>query len=251
MARQVTRIVASVVLCLARVCAASAADPVTASLTGTFAPKQPAGSGPFQLAVQIDATAPLEGAKVTLDVEATEFSVSPSATLPVPKGARKDALVFSMIPRTQRKEHLVPVRLTTSEGVPIAASVFQLSFVPEIDLYRYFVLAAVGVLLGYIVKLFMKVRDSVPVPPAGAMFGAPTNESVQQQAENHLGKWLARPRNYYAIDFLLTLTIAIIALCALARDGHPPDMGRTWTSAGVLGFGLGILTPNDLINRIK
>lgn len=93
--------------------------------------------------------------------------------------------------------------------------------------------------------LFLSPREAAANAQALASSRGPPHGS-------RFASWLAGSAlAYYLVDLALTLAIAFLALVALSREGHAPDAASTWQGAMILGFGLGLLTPSDLLGKVK
>jgi hypothetical protein len=104
---------------------------------------------------------------------------------------------------------------------------------------RYLLVGLLGVLMGYVIKLVVKVFSSLPAPPADA---------GQAVAEGPISRFIKA--HYYTVDLLLTLAIgALVLLANLA--GSAPQPGTQWPSAIVFGAGIGVLANNDLVARLR
>lgn len=108
---------------------------------------------------------------------------------------------------------------------------------------EYLLLGLLGVMVGYLIKLVMKVFSAIPAPPL---------ENLQPNADPVADGPITRfiKARYYTADFLLTLAVgALVLLANLA--GAAPQPGTQWPSAIVFGVGIGVLANNDLIARLK
>jgi hypothetical protein len=129
------------------------------------------------------------------------------------------------------------------------------TYTKRLSLGCYLILGVVGFLLGYLVRILTTVLKAIPVPsPApqvqgggagggggGAGVGPALDGPVTRYAKAH----------YYQVDLGVSLLLGFAALLYLIRDGHPPDSAAAWYGALLTGLGLGFLTNNDLMSRIK
>jgi hypothetical protein len=97
-----------------------------------------------------------------------------------------------------------------------------------------------GIALGYLVRLVMKVEAKLPQP-------SPAPEK-SEDVTGPVTSFVAR--NYYKVDFALTLLLGNLVLLALSHSYHPPSKAADVPGALIFGFSLGLLTNSDLITRL-
>jgi hypothetical protein len=105
----------------------------------------------------------------------------------------------------------------------------------------YLLLGLLGVIVGYLIKLVMKVFSAIPVPPLVQL-------NADAVTEGPITRFIKA--HYYTADFLLTLAVGALLLLANLAGAAPPP-GTQWPSAIVFGVGIGVLANNDLIARLK
>jgi hypothetical protein len=106
----------------------------------------------------------------------------------------------------------------------------------------------VGFILGYLLRIVTGVLKKIP-PPAplqAAGSGGGGNGGGEEGPVTTLVK-----NHYYIVDFLISLVLAFVVLLYWMREGHLPDSASAWYGALLTGIGLGFLTNNDLLARIK
>jgi hypothetical protein len=109
----------------------------------------------------------------------------------------------------------------------------------RIQVRYYFILGLAGFVLGYLLRIVTGVLKNVPAP-------APVLPNTQDGPITTFVR-----RHYYTVDFFVSLVLAFVVLLYLMREGHPPDSASAWYGALLTGIGLGFLTNNDLLARIK
>lgn len=231
------------------------------SMSGTFVPAQPSGPDPFLFVLQLDSTAPLQGAVAEVG-SPLGFSI-PQPRQEVAEGARRATVSFRVVPGdgSPRAGTLVATVTAGREHTPLAQSHYLFSYTPHLALLAFYLVGLAGVLLGWASKLVVKTHAGrTPPPIVAGLFLSPREAAADAEAmasgkgrrESKLATWLSSSAlAYYAVDLLLTLAIAFVVLVALSREGRAPDAASTWQGAMILGFGLGLLTPGDLLGRVK
>lgn len=121
----------------------------------------------------------------------------------------------------------------------LAQDDFDVEYTPTISLGRYLLVGLAGVLIGYAIRLLVKVLSTVP-PPALAPTPAGSAGPVTTFVTRH----------YYAVDCAVTLTLGLLVLIFFIKDGHPPDAGIQWYGALGIGVGLGLLTNSELVTKL-
>jgi hypothetical protein len=198
---------------------------------------------------------------VTADVPTTygrvsiEFVVPPQfeaepATLnfdPQP-GKRIVAVSVRRVGEARSNDYSILVHATAQpsggSGLPFAVDqVVTFTYTRRLENKFYFLLGLAGFILGYLLRIVTAVLRKVPAP-------APVLPTSGDDGPD--GPLTAFVRaHYYRVDFLVSLILAFLVLLYLMRDGHPPDSAAAWYGAILTGSGLGFLTNNDLLARIK
>lgn len=196
---------------------------------------------------------------VSLDAAGVSGGLADAAIrLSAPPGFRADPAVVSIGPLSGRAtksfnlrvdsaqiltgQHAALIEVTVGSGPEsriVASQSLLVDYLHEIALWEYFLFGLIGICLGYGIRLILKARESVPAPlpaPAEGEAPGPVTKFVRE--------------HYYLADFLLTVSLGLIALAGLAKVGRPPDAAAAWYAAGVLGAGLGVLTNNELLKKI-
>jgi hypothetical protein len=141
--------------------------------------------------------------------------------------------------------HTLLVRVFTGEGTANIATVdtsIPFSYVSRISIPAYFLLGGLGILIGYALRVLIKVLQTVPAP-------AP---APQQQQGAAVGPVTAFVQNhYYLVDCGVTLTIGLLSLALLLKNNHVPDSGLYWYSALGAGVALGLLTNSELLSKLR
>ena len=135
---------------------------------------------------------------------------------------------------------------TADKGVTISFDQqINFTYTERLSLWSYVLLGLAGFGMGYLVRILTTVLKTIPVPspapPSGVSGVAAVDGPVTRFAKAH----------YYWVDLGVSLLLGFAALLYLIRDGHPPDSAAAWYGALLTGLGLGFLTNNDLMSRIK
>lgn len=112
---------------------------------------------------------------------------------------------------------------------------------PGVDLRSFILLGLLGIAIGYLVRLFIKILSEVPTPSPSPVAG--------EQSPGPLTRFVQR--HYYSVDFSVTLVIGFLALVTMIADGRPPQNASWWYSALAVGVGLGLLTNSELVVKIR
>jgi len=109
----------------------------------------------------------------------------------------------------------------------------------QISLGTYFAVGVLGILIGWGLRILLKVLAVVPAPAPAPAAGAvgPITAFVQD--------------HYYLVDALVTLALGFFALVALTQGNRPPQSGAFWYSALAMGASLGLLANSDLLLKLK
>lgn len=238
----------------------SQAPAQTVSMSGTFVPAQPTGGGPFLFVLQLDSSAPLHGAQATIRPRPGFIATRP--TLDVAEGARKTALVFELraAAGAPTAGDLV-ASVTAAPGLPLNEGHYTFTYAPLVSLGAFYPLALAGILIGWLTKLLVKAAAGKTPPPAVANLFQSPRTLAQNVAAVRAGQTPAKSAFaaklegsagiYYFADGVLTLVIGFLVLLALTKDGAAPAAASHWQGAMITGFGLGVLTPQDLLGKVK
>jgi len=130
---------------------------------------------------------------------------------------------------------------SSGSGSPVAVDqVVIFTYLKRLEVKFYFLLGLSGFVLGYLLRIVTGVLKNIP-PPAPAVPANGQDGPLTTFVKSH----------YYRVDFAVSLMLAFIVLLYLMREGHPPDSASAWYGALLTGVGLGFLTNNDLLARIK
>jgi hypothetical protein len=236
-----TTILASIVLW--GVCAAQSQQP---TVTLELIPNGVLDHRQAQLYITIESPQELNNA--VLDVHAsTDFKISPSTiTLPsVSRSVIENVSVTLINPDLLAGDQALTVTLSQPSDPAtrkiLVSKLIKFSYTPEISLWIFFFFAAVGVVIGYWVRLVVKVLGSIEPPSAAPVPPGPQPGPITAFVKAH----------YYLVDFLVTLIIAFIVLATFIQGGRPPQSGATWYGALASGVGIGLFTNSELLTRLK
>jgi len=123
---------------------------------------------------------------------------------------------------------------------PLTATTAVL-YSPRLSYRAYLAVATIGVVVGYSLRLLVKVLATVPPPQA-----APVGEGSSPPGA--LTRFVQA--HYYAVDVGVTLALGFIALLYLGSTGRAPDVATHWPGAFTLGVGLGGLSNSELFSRL-
>lgn len=221
----------------------------TPSLTYQLRSKDFDSSDTAQLLVTGDIPAASGTAEVQF-ISPPGFEISPSTLTFEPQSGK--SIVFAKV-KLQRNapsgESSILAHATvkpSGSGTSLALDqVITFVYIRRLPLRFYFLLGLVGFVLGYILRLFTGVLKTVPAPSPAP----PNPEGGGGSQDGPITAFVKK--HYYSVDFLVCLVLALAVLLYLIRDGHPPDSAATWYGAVLTGLGLGFLTNNDLIGRIR
>ncbi len=135
--------------------------------------------------------------------------------------------------------------LTDKNAVISFDQQINFTYTKRLSIRIYLLLGLTAFVLGYLVRVLTTVLKAIPVPSP-----APPQPGTAQPAGDGPITRFAKA-HYYWVDFAVSTLLGLSALLYLIRDGHPPDSASAWYSALITGFGLGFLTNNDLMARIR
>ena len=166
----------------------------------------------------------------------------------VDRGSTGTRIVTAVVKRDQTalSGDYVLIAHATASGSGATISFDQqidFTFTRRLSIRCYVLLGLAGFLGGYFVRILTTVLKVIPAPsPAPQQGGdAGGDGPVTRFAKAH----------YYLVDISVSTMLGLAALLYLIRDSHPPDSASAWYGALLTGFGLGFLTNNDLMARIK
>ena len=144
-----------------------------------------------------------------------------------------------------RGQYPLNVRLThDSAGVTtvLASGATIITMSPEQRLRCYLFFGALGIAVGYVLRLLIRVLSTTPAPsPAPPQAPATALGPITTYVNAH----------YYQVDFIVTLVLGLAAMLFLIKDGHLPADGVSWYGAGLLGLALGLLTNSELVTKLR
>lgn len=196
----------------------------------------------------ITANIPANFTKIHIEFEPqAKFKVEPSA-LDVNKGSTGTRIVTAVVKRdrTSLSGDYVVIAHATASGSGTASSFDQqinFAFTRRLSIGCYVLLGLAGFLAGYAVRILTTVLKVITPPSPEPQHGgnAGGDGPMTRFAKAH----------YYLVDISVSALLGLAALLYLIRDGHAPDSASAWYGALLTGFGLGFLTNNDLMARIK
>ena len=227
----------------------AAALPVLAqqpSLSLELIPNSVSDHRQAQLYVTVDSSQELDDA--VLDIAtSTDFKAEPS-TIPLRAVAHsviEHVTIIPVDPKLGFGDQGITVTLSQPSDPGkrkiIASKLLKFSYAPEVSLWVFFVFATFGLILGYWVRIIVKVLGAITPPSPQPESGAPAPGPITKFVLGH----------YYLVDFLVTVALAFIVLATLVQNGRPPQSGSTWYGALAVGVGIGLFTNSDLLTRIR
>ena len=225
---------------------AAAQTPPTYSIQMRLVPKNVYGTIPSQLLVTTKG-GPLGGMKLSL--RATHgFRVNPpnvvwaadEAHTAYVTSADLDAAAVTAPPPTGS---VIASLSRVENGVDktIATEMLDFDYQPAITVSRYLLIAAIGVVVGFFVRMLLNALAEVQSTANLALAATPTPAGLRKFVLEH----------YTLVNFFVTLVLGILVLLSLMKDGRPPSNAPYWYSALIIGVGLGLLTNSELLTRVK
>jgi hypothetical protein len=104
----------------------------------------------------------------------------------------------------------------------------------------YLAVGLLGVLIGYAIRLLVKVLGTIPAPSPEPPEPAAGEGPITRFVRGH----------YYFVDCSVTAILALLMMAALIKNGRPPESASQWYGALVAGAALGLLTNSELITKI-
>lgn len=199
-----------------------------------------------QLYITVESPQDLNNAVLEIHAS-TDFTVTPSTiTLPsVTRSVIENVTVILIKPDLLAGDQALTVTLSQPNDPAtrkvLVSKLIKFPYTPEISLGIFFLVATVGVAVGYWLRLVVKVLGTVEPPPA-----APENATPQPGPITRFVK-----AHYYPVDFLVTVILAFIVLATFIQGGRPPQPGATWYGALATGVGIGLFTNSELLTRLR
>jgi hypothetical protein len=201
-----------------------------------------------QAQLYITIESPQELNNAVLEVHgSTDFVITPpTIALPaVTHSAIENVTVTLANPRLLAGDQALTVTLSQSTDPAtrkiLVSKLLKFAYSPEISLGAFLLFAVLGVVIGYWVRLIVKVLGTIEPPPADVAQGAPQTGRITHFVKTH----------YYSVDFLVTLALAFVVLATFIQNGRPPQAGAAWYGAMATGVGLGLFTNSELLTRLK
>ena len=173
-----------------------------------------------QAQLYITIESPQELNNAVLDIHAsTDFKISPTTiTLPpVSRSVIENVSVILVNPDLLGGDQALTVTLSQSSDSAthkiLVSKLIKFSYTLEISLWIFFFFAAVGVVIGYWVRLVVKVLGSIEPPSAAPVPPGPQPGPITAFVKAH----------YYLVDFLVTLIIALSSWRLLFRAADLPN----------------------------
>jgi hypothetical protein len=180
-------------------------------------------------------------------VPAAKFSVQPSA-VDLDASSTGTKIITAVVKRDKSAlsgdYFLIAHATAISDKNPPISFDQQINFTytKRLAIWDYLLLGLAGFLLGYLVRIFTTVLKAIPAP-------SPAPEPGTTAGDGPITRFVKA--HYYFVDLAVSTLLGLAALLYLIRDGHPPDSASAWYGALLTGFGLGFLTNNDLMARIR
>jgi hypothetical protein len=199
-----------------------------------------------QLYITVESSQELDDAILEIRTS-TDFKAEPS-TIQLPSIARSTIPNVTITPSNSiipSGDQAITVTLSQSKDPAkrkvLVSKLLKFPYTPEISLRLFFIFATLGLVVGYWVRLIVKVLGAVTPPPAAPEPPAPAQGPITQFVQAH----------YYLVDFSVTVALAFIVLATLVQNGRPPQAGATWYGALASGVGIGLFTNSELLTRLR
>lgn len=201
-----------------------------------------------QAQLYITVESPQELNNAVLEIHgSTDFIITPSTiTLPaVTRSVIENVTVSLVNPQLLAGDQGLTVTLSQTNDPAtrkiLVSKLVKFAYTPEISLRMFFLFAVVGVVIGYWVRLIVRVLGAIEPPAADAAEGAAQTGPITNFVKGH----------YYTVDFLVTLALAFVVLATFIQGGRPPQAGAAWYGALATGVGIGLFTNSELLTRLK
>jgi hypothetical protein len=203
---------------------------------------------------QLLVTAEVPATSLRIDIQFVAppgFVVDPNSLRFEPQpGKRIVAVSVRRMADVGTSEYSLLVRATVQpagNGSPFSVDqAVTFTYTRRLEVKVYFMLGLAGFVLGYFLRIVTAVLKIIPAP-APVVLGASGGTGTARDGP----VTVFVKGHYYLVDFLVSLVLAFIVLLYLMKEGHPPDSAAVWSGALLTGIGLGFLTNNDLLARIK
>jgi hypothetical protein len=235
-----------ILLSMALLWCASAAQAQQPTVTLELIPNGVLDHRQAQLYITVESPQELKDA--VLEVHASsDFNISP-ATITLPSVSRsviENMSVTLVNPKLLAGDQALTVTLyqpnDSNTRKILVSKLIKFAYTPEISLPIFFLLALGGVVIGYWLRLVIKVLGTIDPPPAVPVPAGSQPGPITTFVKTH----------YYLVDFLVTLIIAFIVLATFIQGGRPPQSGATWYGALASGVGIGLFTNSELLTRLR
>jgi hypothetical protein len=228
---------------LSAVAGDAGAEVFPASLTCEVIPQRIVGEGSGQVLITIASSGRVEGLRARL-VAPPGFIVEPAEFVfdSIAGTLIKTANLRPVGGEARRGEQPILVEATRRDSAEKATAIARANFTyePQISMSLYLLLGLLGVIVGYGLRFLQKILSSVPAP-------SPAPEELVVSS-GPITQWVAR--NYYFVDFSVTVALGFLALLYLAQTGSPPEAASYWPGALTFGVGLGALTNSELFTKL-
>ncbi len=220
----------------------------TASISLELIPQGLLDGRKTQLYITVESVGELKGAVLEITSPTSFIVDDPKISLP----AFNRSIICSTGIAVGKKdllsdEYAFTVTLTVSDGTngrkTLATKLVKFKYAAEVGLWTFFLLGAIGLVLGYWIRLIVKVLAGV-TPPSPA-----PERSGDGQQDGPITTFVKK--HYYSVDFFVTALIAFLLLATLCQGGRPPQSGATWYGALATGVGLGLFTNSELLTKLK
>jgi hypothetical protein len=182
----------------------------------------------------------LPGAKFSVQPASVDLDTSSTGTKILTAVVRRDKTALS-------GDYFLVAHATAMTSTSTLMSFDQqinFTYTRRLAIWNYLFLGLAGFVLGYLVRIFTTVLKAIPAPSP-----APDPGSGVAAGDGPITRFVKA--HYYPVDITVSILLGLAALLYLIRDGHPPDSASAWYGALLTGFGLGFLTNNDLMARIR
>jgi hypothetical protein len=129
------------------------------------------------------------------------------------------------------------VRTTPSPITVVTSGSVSFDYVHRIEVWRYFLLGGLGIVVGYLVRIVMQIQKDI----------GPPHNPLTAEEEKDGPITLFVKEHYYWVDFAVAETLGLLSMLLLLKNDHVPDTSAHWYEALALGVGLGLLANTDLV----
>ncbi|HEX8152334.1 MAG TPA: hypothetical protein VF698_04370 [Thermoanaerobaculia bacterium] len=229
-----------------------------APISGTFDP--PTLTGPDEMIFRFDVKAvpqAREPARILTLTPPSGFAINP-AHFPyeAANGVHGEAIIKRTSGSVTGRIVVATIKSTKPSTLQPIHSFFSFAYVPLVAVRTFFLLGALGIAFGWGVRVLKGLLDSTQPPPhklalakakqavsrAAANVNAPPPPSAPQRAF-----W----RFWYLADFIVAMTIGIVFLITMMKNGLPPAAAGYPANTFAIAFGIGLLTNTELITKVR